>query len=274
VRIGPYIAFAGATWTGKPNVQMLSMAIPCHYHDSDIKMRDTLLRHLVAFRNATSSLEQYYQELKFSGPSGPLSQCNPTYPYPTFFTSGSSTHTFRYTAELKSDYNFVFFGDLDSSADRLCIKFTHQYGEDVHRFCATKGHAPQLRAVQRLPGGFYMVVMDDVGEDHTDLHSFVDDHPEIISSSAYTDLKENIRRFLEEMHQNGWVHGDLRSPNVMVKKSGLDGSFLLVDFDWSGKNQETVYPAFVNRTDVKRPDGVDDGESILALHDIEMLSYF
>ena len=169
------------------------MAIPCHYHDSDIKMRDTLLRHLVAFRNASSSLEQYYQELKFSGASGPLSQCNSMYPYPTFFTSGSTTHTFRYTAKLESDYNFVFFGDLDSSADRLCIKFTHQYGEDVHRFCAAKGRAPQLHAAQRLPGGFYMVVMDDVGEDHIDLHSFVDDHPEIISSSAYTDLKENIQ---------------------------------------------------------------------------------
>ena len=74
----------------------------------------------------------------------------------------------------------------------------------------------------------------------------------------------------------------------MVKKSGLDGSFL-VDFDWSGKNQESVYLSFVNKTDVKRLDGsrtlislcirrivvvLDDGESILALHDIEMLSYF
>jgi hypothetical protein len=30
----------------------------------------------------------------------------------------------------------------------------------------------------------------------------------------------------------------------------------------------------VNRTEVRRPDGVDDGESILSRHDIEMLSYF
>jgi RIO-like serine/threonine protein kinase len=44
------------------------------------------------------------------------------------------------------------------------------------------------------------------------------------------------------MHQAGWVHGDLRSTNVVVKKSGLDGSFLIIDFDWIGKNQEVVYP--------------------------------
>ena len=229
---------------------MLSMAIPCHYHNSDIKMRDMLLRHLGAFRNASRSLEQYYKELVPSSPSDPLSQSNPTYPYPTSFTSGSTTHTFRYSSELTSEYNFVFFGDLDSTADRqtLCIKFTHQYGEDVHRFCTEKGHAPKLHSVQRLPGGFFMVVMDNIGEEYIDLHSFLEDHREILSSSAYTDLKENIRQFLEEMHQNGWVHGDLRSTNVMVKKSGLDGSFLLIDFDWSGKNQDIVYPSFVNRT--------------------------
>jgi hypothetical protein len=236
-------------------------------------MRDMLLRHLGAFRNASRTLEQYYKKLT---PSGPSAKCNPTYPYPTSFTSGSTTHTFKYLSELASEHNFVFFGDLDSAAARrkLCIKFTHQYGEDVHRYCATKRHAPKLHVVQRLPGGFCMVVMDDVGEDYVDLHSFVDDHPEILSSSSYTDLKKNIQRFLEEMHRNGWVHGDIRSTNVMVKRSGLDGSFLLIDFDWSGKNQGVVYPAFVNRTELRRPVGADDGEPILALHDVEMLSYF
>jgi hypothetical protein len=62
--------------------------------------------------------------------------------------------------------------------------------------------------------------------------------------------------------------------NVMVKKSCLDESFLLIDFDWSGKDQEVVYPSFVNRTEVRRPVGTDDGEPILAVHDVEILSYF
>ena len=119
-----------------------------------------------------------------------------------------------------------------------------------------------------------MVVIDNIREDYVDLHTFVDDHQEVVSTSTYTDLKENIWRFLEEMHRAGWVHGDLRSTNVMVKKSGLDGSFLFIDFDWSSKNQEVVYPSFVNRTEVRQPIGVDDGEPILAIHDVKMLSYF
>jgi hypothetical protein len=62
--------------------------------------------------------------------------------------------------------------------------------------------------------------------------------------------------------------------NVMVKKRGLDGSFLFIDFDWAGKNQQVFYPLFLNTTEVKRPEGADDGEPILSLHDVEMLSYF
>ena len=249
------------------------MAIPCNYHKSNIEMRDMLLRHLGAFRNASRSLERYYRELNSTDSADP-SRFNPTYPYPTSFTSGSTMQTFRYLSELESEHNFVFFGDLDSTHQQLCIKFTHQYGEDVHRFCAAKGHAPKLYAVQRLPGGFYMVVMADIGEEYIDLHNFVNNDQEIRLSAAYAELRENIRSFLEEMHQAGWVHGDLRATNVMVKKSGLDGSFLFIDFDWSGKNQEVVYPSFLNTTDVRRPGGADDGESILSSHDIEMLSYF
>jgi hypothetical protein len=239
-------------------------------------MRDMLLRHLGAFRNASRSLERYYQELKPSDSADLLSRFNPTYPYPTSFTSGSTTHTFRYLSELESEHNLIFFGDLDSTVDRqkLCVKFTHQYGEDVHRFCAENGHAPKLYAVQRLSGGFYMVVMDDIGEEYIDLHNFVNDGQEIRSSAEYTELKDNIRTFLEEMHEAGWVHGDLRSINIMVKKSGLDGSFHFIDFDWSGRNQEVVYPSFLNTAEVDRPVGAYDGEPILALHDVEMLSYF
>ncbi|KDR79311.1 hypothetical protein GALMADRAFT_1233107 [Galerina marginata CBS 339.88] len=39
---GPYVAFAGAAWTDRPVVQMLSPAIPCHYHNTDIEMEGML----------------------------------------------------------------------------------------------------------------------------------------------------------------------------------------------------------------------------------------
>jgi hypothetical protein len=42
--------------------------------------------------------------------------------------------------------------------------------------------------------------MDNIGKEYIDLHNFVNNGQEIRSSAAYTDLKGNIRRFLEEMH--------------------------------------------------------------------------
>ena len=42
---------------------MLSPAIPCHYHDTDIKMRDRLVRHLGALRRATRYCEQAHRFL-------------------------------------------------------------------------------------------------------------------------------------------------------------------------------------------------------------------
>jgi len=79
-----------------------------------------------------------------------------------------------------------------------------------------------------------MVVMDDIGED------FVDEQQEIFASS--------------EIFDNSWKR--------CTKMGGCVETSAL------------VYPSFVNRTEVRRPVGADDGEPILALHDVEMLSYF
>ena len=53
----------------------------------------------------------------------------------------------------------------------------------------------------------------------------------------------------------------IRSTNIIVVKmsDGLDGSFYLVDFDWSGRMGQVQYPDDLNMTTVQRPDGVVDG---------------
>jgi len=80
--------------------------------------------------------------------------------------------------------------------------------------------------------------------------------------------------FLSDLHQEGWVHGDIRDSNIMVKKSSPFETFQLVDFDWSGRIGEARYPLDVNTTSVKRPDAVAGGELIKAEHDIEMSSLY
>ena len=95
-----YIAFAGAAWTDRPVIQMLSPAIPCHYHNTDLNMEGMLLRHLGALQRAIHSLEAYYsKEISLPVPS-PMR--NPTHPYLTSFTSGDNSEKhFKYLLKLK-----------------------------------------------------------------------------------------------------------------------------------------------------------------------------
>jgi hypothetical protein len=49
--------FAGAIWTDRPNVQMLTPAIPCHYHRDDVIIRDATMRQI---RRAMVTLENNF----------------------------------------------------------------------------------------------------------------------------------------------------------------------------------------------------------------------
>ncbi|KAI6042184.1 hypothetical protein EDC04DRAFT_2564569, partial [Pisolithus marmoratus] len=48
----------------------------------------------------------------------------------------------------------------------ICIKFVTRYSANAHRFCASKGHAPELIAFEKLPSRWYMVIMEalDIAE--------------------------------------------------------------------------------------------------------------
>jgi len=271
---GPFIAFAGAAWCDRPTVQMLSPAIPCHYHDTDIKMRDMLARHLGAFRSAVHSLNSYYRDYEHNPPTR-----NPCHPYPTSFaTQDGLVKQFEYL-EVMTGRN-LFFGNMkDGNQAPICVKFVTRYGEQAHRFLAERNLAPKLHAVKRLPGGQYLVVMDDISNDYVSLFNFIRANPNILSEhnqATRNSLSEKIRECLTELHQAGFVHGDVRNSNIMVKVVGDDDlsfSFSLVDYDSSGEIRKVRYPLDLNTRSVKRPDGAVGGGIIELDHDIEMVEY-
>ncbi|KAF8808335.1 hypothetical protein BYT27DRAFT_6498226 [Phlegmacium glaucopus] len=267
---GPYIAFAGAAWTGRPNLQMLSTVIPCHFHSSDTETRDMLARHIGALKRSLLGLETYYKKTLSSLPSLPsVSPRNPTVPYPCSFIHDSSKKHFIYLSRLENNNPF-FFGRMDGDDDgSICIKFVTRYCKEAHEFCASKGFAPRLHAVERLPGGWHMVVMDDMGDDYVSLDDFIETTQE--NADTRNTFLGKFRECLSQLHQAGYVHGDVRNTNILLRKS--DHDFKLLDFDWSGRIGEVKYPFNINTTTVKRPDEVTDGGLIQEKHDMEMLDY-
>ncbi|KAF9234386.1 hypothetical protein BU15DRAFT_52671 [Melanogaster broomeanus] len=256
---GPYLAFAGASWNLRPVVQVLSTTLPMHYHLSDTKMRTTVARHLGSLKKAIGTLEEHYRELSHQArpDSMPYSQL---FPYPTSFTcrQHGTRQNFKYSRQPFSE-KLVFFGSLVSTDD-ICIKFVRRYSQQVHLRCASMGCAPALLGFECIPGGWFMVVMHALPSDYVCLDSF----------QASGGCLGRIRDQLIQLHRDGFVHGDIRSTNIMVLKD--ETKFMILDFDWAGKIGETRYPMNVN-TEIYRPEGAIDGALIQAGHDIAMLDF-
>ena len=127
-----------------------------------------------------------------------------------------------------------------------------------------------------------MVVMDDISENYESLFTFLKSNADYQSAEEHLEarnlLSDKVRARLVEFHQAGFVHGDLRDTNVMVrtlKRGGFkDGSFQIVDFDSSGRMDDEVrYPFTLNTHDIWRPPGATGGALIEAGHDMAMLDH-
>ncbi|KAF9235326.1 hypothetical protein BU15DRAFT_89607 [Melanogaster broomeanus] len=256
---GPYLAFAGASWNLRPIVQVLSTTLPMHYHWSDTKTRATVARHLGSLKKAIRTLENHYRSLSVQARPDSL-PCSQIFPHPTSFTSllDGTRQVFKYSCQLFPD-KLVFFGSLVGKDDKICIKFVRRYSSKVHLWCASMECAPSLRGFEPIPGGWFMVIMDALPPDYVCLDEF----------QASPGCLHRIKEKLVQLHQENYVHGDIRSTNIMVLKD--ETRFMIVDFDWAGEIGETRYPMNVNRTQIQRPEGAVDGALIQAGHDTAML---
>ena len=124
------------------------------------------------------------------------------------------------------------------SVQSVYVKFVDCYGDEVHRFLAGEKEkfAPELRWFGEVPGGAFMVVMDEV-EGRT-VQDYID-HKDSLSNEDLTALDAALAR----LHDNHFVHGDLRPPNVVMQLNA-DGSKTakLIGFDSAGRYVNAQHP--------------------------------
>ena len=229
---------------------------------------------LDAFKNTLDSLEKYYTTLAIT----PSTSMDRTLPYPTSYQDETGQQIgFTYRSRIRE--MFVFRASVDGSDEAtLCVKFTRKYSEEAHRFLADLGHAPPLRAVTPLSGGWIMVVMDS--SNYVSLHSMR--WPENQSYEQRCALKEGIesriKDVLQKLHDASLVHGDVRDINILIDEESLIGDekeygVHLIDFDWAGREEVVRYPGRVNTVTVRRPRGVSDWELITREYDMGMVDF-
>ena len=87
-------------------------------------------------------------------------------------------------------------------------------------------------------------------------------------------IKSFIVQMVQKGHTQGFVHGDMRLPNILLRKGDekeADGfpryDVRLLDFDWSGLSGSAKYPRRLNK-EVEWPPGATYGAVISKEHDM------
>ncbi|GAQ92861.1 Protein kinase-like domain containing protein [Klebsormidium nitens] len=212
-------------------------------------------RAIFAIRRAWPALQEYYQKLAetlkdyWRQSETPMPNQQLEFPYPNLFKpdGGDSTQSLRYLKRLTT-YTF----EAESMSKKVFVKYCKRYSREAHLVVQEAGHAPRLLCVQLLPGRWVMVVMEYL-------------ETAVTWSDSMVKPIEQLTAAVRVMHDAGFVHGDLRSPNVLVQ----DEKVHLVDFEWAGKEGHVSYPLFMNRATEMWPEGATDGQFIRKTHDAE-----
>ena len=225
---------------------------------------------LRALNKATNELEDYYSMLEFtcestlhrSGSPVPLHPITSHVVPPSFqeFTVDGETYKVDYRSRLNptSPSGVVFKGTITRGSDQakhdVVIKFTATYCGDAHRKLAEMDRAPRLWFCDSVESvGMYVVVMA------------YEDGARTCEQPMERKHVEQLRTAIKTLHEEDYVHGDIRWPNALITTSGLK----LIDFDWCGKDGVARYPVdiFVEDSEYGWHEGVYREGLIVKDHD-------
>ena len=126
---------------------------------------------------------------------------------------------------------------------------SRSYSRDVHKHMADKGLAPKLYGyaeVKGAPTAYVMEYLDPSVWQTLYQLSKPKDKP---NKPMTNQLQDALEKIIAALDEKKYVHGDLRSNNIMIRTDVMDKSVDLkvVDFDWAGKAGQVYYPAERNR---------------------------
>ena len=253
--LGQEIGLSAAFWAcGRPSAQPLSPNIPFLPVPSDREFFMMQARLCKALRIGTSTLREFYQT-EHKIPVTP--QAGFPYPRKVRFDGKSEEVELEYIGILdgaKESRKMLFVARRTDTQAPVLVKFTDMYGEQIHRELAAEGLAPDLYYVGRHTG-LSMVVM------------------ELLSGcrmwneeSRTEQLVRKLRRAGTILEEKGYVHGDLRPPNVHTK----EGNIYILDFDWAWMEGHAVYPDVLNPSQNWHSDA-EVGSLIMKEHDKFMI---
>jgi hypothetical protein len=275
---GSYLAFYGALWDGdRVRVEPLTPSFDLTTHWRESKTRDTMASSFDALVLAVENIQAHYDKIEAEAHVNPAPkpynrqlQRALNFPFLTSYVDSNSGQKTSFTyVERLDEGKLVFSAFVNDNQQANCIvKFTQQYLEAAHLFLQSYNSAPTLQHCIRISAEWTAVVMD------------MSRYKMLYGLSLTKDQQEKIQQKVEKtiqvLHDAGFVHGDVRSTNILIDLESLDSDDVrihFVDFDWAGRIGEAKYPNDINGITVKRPEGAEGGKVITMEHDKMMVSY-
>ena len=190
------------------------------------------------------------------------------FPWIDSYPSNGQVIKFNYIKGLQqheSCMTFLAQKVVDGKKEELVVvKFVDSYGREVHEFMADQGLAPRLiyfgSLTDRFPEhnfqGLSMVVMEHLVGDTLEA--------KYLDCALPSDVRGSIAQAIETLEKAGFVHGDLRRPNVMIDG---EGKVKIIDFDWAGREMEVQYPLRLTSSLFPKNQGVEGRKEIRSAHD-------
>ncbi|KAF9779327.1 hypothetical protein BJ322DRAFT_1024686 [Thelephora terrestris] len=284
---GNRLVVSAAIFTDKVYAEeLLSVTLRLGPHGSANVLR--VGRVFMAINQAMERLDGLYVKLQFASHSPPPPQTVALWPRPTVHPSETQSipnleffakvdrATGRPLLEIDEDneHHAMYLARMQvktstqakGSTHEVFVKFSPNYNEAAHRLLAGQKPplAPALHFCARVIGDMYMVVMEYIPESRG-RSADVPVHGPSFPPNLLRVVEQEVLKALRLLHEQQWVFGDLREPNLLyLPESG--GRILLVDFDNVGRDGEATYSACLNPEAGFAP-GVERGQVMKKEHD-------
>ena len=189
----------------KPTVSWLTPVVPLY--SSNNQDTSYLCRLFKSLKKGFADLIAYYSSI-------PSSSRKMTKPLPFInemdTPNGKVLWDYRYAITLKST-KIMFKAYLRNNKEPVIVKFVQSYSHSAHSCMATARFAPVIYGIVKITKSWHLVIMEDLP---------ASEWKSIKKGSKPTaEHKTNLQRAISHLHNNGFVHGDLRPNNILFNET-------------------------------------------------------
>ena len=148
----------------------------------------------------------------------------------------STSFHYKECLKIQPQESYVYLVETEDTREKWIVKFTLRYSEQIHQLLSNHHYAPTLYSVQQISTEYKMIVMEYISKplNYFRLYSKIENTVKII-------FRQQLQEILQILHSNGFLHGDLRRPNILLTIDP-EPRVYVIDFDWSGRIDEVTYP--------------------------------